>query len=144
MHYSNGRMQCSLLCIIMCIVGQVWTGLKINSLSSKLHQYNFIIEIYLFLVISSVSITPTNPSGIAGESTITLTCTVSLSELGTPSITWSGPITKGPVTPNGDQTSFTDTFKLMRVRQSYAGVYTCMASIGASTMIDTVTVSVTG
>ena len=128
----------------MRIVGQVWTGLKINSLSSKLHQYIFIIAIYLFLVISSVSITPTNPSGIAGESTINLTCTISLSELGTPSITWSGPMTKGPVTPHEEQISFNDTFKLMRVRQSSAGVYTCMASIGASTMIDTVTVSVSG
>ena len=117
---------------------------RINSLSTKLHQYIFIIAIHLFLVISSVSITPTNQSGIAGESTITLTCTVSLSELGTPSITWSGPMIKGLVTRHEDQISFNDTFKLMRVRQSYAGVYTCMASIGASTMIDTVTVSVSG
>ena len=53
-------------------------------------------------------------------------------------------MTKGLVTRHEDQISFNDTFKLMRVRQSYAGVYTCMASIGASTMIDTVTVSVSG
>ena len=118
---------------------------RINSLSTKLYQYIFLIVIYLFLVsIYSVSITPTNPSGIAGESTINLTCNVFLSGLGTPSITWSGPMTKGPVTPHEDQTSFTDTFKLPRVRQSYTGVYTCMASIEASTMIDTVTVSVSG
>ena len=91
-----------------------------------------------------MSITPTNPSGIAGVSTITLTCTVTLSGPGTPTISWSGPISCGAVTPQGVQTSFTDTCELVRVRQSYAGVYTCEASIGVSTMRDTVTVSVIG
>ena len=50
----------------------------------------------------------------------------------------------GPVTLQRDQTSFTGTCELGRVRQSYAGAYACEASIGASTMIDTVRVSVTG
>ena len=48
-----------------------------------------------------------------------------------------------PFTHEGVQNSFSDTCELGRVRQSYAGEYTCVASIGSSTMSDTVTVSVT-
>ena len=91
-----------------------------------------------------MSITPTIPSGVAGESTITLTCSVTLSGSGTPTISWSGPMIRGPITPEEVQTSVTDTFVLGRVSQSSTGVYTCHASIGASTMIDTVMVSVSG
>ena len=96
------------------------------------------------VTISSVSITPTNPSGIAGDSTITLACTVNLSGPGTPTINWSGPMSRGPVSPEQVQASFTDTLQLERVRQSYAGVYTCRASIGAYTMSKFVSLSVRG
>ena len=48
----------------------------------------------------------------------------------------------GLFTPQGVQTSFTDTCELVRVRQSYAGEYACEASTESSTMRDTVTVSV--
>ena len=82
--------------------------------------------------ISSVSITPDNPSGIAGESTITLNCTLTLSGPGTPIINWSGSMLRGPVSPEQAQASFTDILQLVRVRQSNAGLYTCRASIGAS------------
>ena len=53
-------------------------------------------------------------------------------------------MTRGPITPEEVQTSFTDYFVLVRVRQSYAGEYTCEASIESSTMTTTVTVSVAG
>ena len=96
------------------------------------------------VTISSVSITLTNPSSIAGESTVTLTCTVTLSGPGTPTINWSGPMSRGPVSPEQLQASFTDTLQLVRVRQTYAGVYTCRASIGAITLTDSVSLSVTG
>ena len=95
------------------------------------------------VTISSVSISPTNPSGVAGEST-TLTCTVTLSGPGTPTINWSGPMSRGPVSPEQVQASFTDTLQLVRVRQSYAGVYTCRASIGVYIMTDSVSLSVRG
>ena len=85
-----------------------------------------------------MSISPTNPSGIAGVSTIILTCTVTLSGPGTPTIFWTRP------SSCGGQTSFTDACDLGRVRQSYEGEYACEASIGTSTMTDTVTVSITG
>ena len=91
-----------------------------------------------------MSITPPNPVGIAGESTINLTCNVALSGPGTPTISWSGPKSCGPVSPQGVQSSFTDTCELVRVRQSYSGEYACEASTGTSTMRGTVTVSVTG
>ena len=87
-----------------------------------------------------MSITPINPGGVAGEST--LTCSVTLSGPGTPTISWSRPMTHGPFTPEEVQTSFTDSFVLVRVRESYAGMYTCEASIEGSTMTDTVMVSV--
>ena len=91
-----------------------------------------------------MSITPTNPSGIAGESTINITCTVTLSETGTPTISWSGPMSCDPVILQGVQTSHSDTCEFVRVRQSHAGEYTCEASIGSSTVTATVTVSVVG
>ena len=91
-----------------------------------------------------MSVSPTNPNGIAGVSTITLTCTVILSGPGTPTISWSRPSLCGQFTHQGGQTSFTDTCELGRVRQSYAGVYACEALIGPSSMADTVTVSITG
>ena len=100
-------------------------------------------SILILVTVSSVSITPTNPSGVAGEST-TLTCTVTLSGPGTPTISWSGPMTRGPITPEEVQTSFTDSFVLVRLRESYAGMYTCETSVEGSTMTDTVMVSVSG
>ena len=102
------------------------------------------IFLSVLVAITSVSITPTNPTGIAGDSNFTLTCTVNLSGPGTPNITWSGPILRGPVIPEVVQASYTVSTEVVRVSQSYAGVYICQASIGASTMRDTVTVSVTG
>ena len=100
--------------------------------------------IMILVIVSSVSITPTNPSGIAGESNITLTCTVGLSGPGTPTISWSGPRSHSPVIPQEGQISFTDSFELERVRESFAGEYTCEASVESSNMSDTVRVSVSG
>ena len=51
---------------------------------------------------------------------------------------------RGPVSPEQVQASFTDTLQLVRLRQTYAGVYTCRASIGAYTMSDSVSLSVRG
>ena len=48
------------------------------------------------------------------------------------------------VSPEQVNTSFTDSIELVRVRQSYAGQYTCEASIESSTVRDTVSVSVIG
>ena len=79
-----------------------------------------------------MSITPTNPSGVAGESTITLTCSITLSGSGTPTIYWSGPMTRGPITPEEVQTSFTDSFVLVAVRESYAGQYTCHKAVAST------------
>ena len=53
-------------------------------------------------------------------------------------------MSRGPVSPEQVQASFADILQLVRVRQSYAGVYTCRASIGAYTMSNSVSVSVRG
>ena len=102
------------------------------------------IFLSVLVAITSVCITPTNPTYIAGDFNFTLTCTVNLSGPGTPNITWSGPMLHGPVILERVQASYAVSTEVVRVSQSYAGVYICQASIGASTMRDTVTVSVTG
>lgn len=85
--------------------------------------------------VSSISISPTSLSGTAGESGITLVCRVTLSAPGrTSSLTWTGPRQRGPVTFQQDQTSYMDSFPLGRLRQSYAGEYTCQVSVGSSSM----------
>jgi len=86
------------------------------------------------VAVTDVDVSPSNPSGVAGESNITLTCIATLSEPGFTSFTWSGPmLSRGPTTPQGPAaTTFNDTVTLNRVGQSNAGTYMCEVSAGRS------------
>ena len=89
-------------------------------------------------------VTSSNPIGTAGEYSITLTCTASISGTSTPMFTWTGPVTRGPVTGQGNGPTFTDTLILGRVREFHAGQYVCIVSIGESSRSGSTVLAVNG
>ncbi len=96
-------------------------------------------------VVRSVSISPINPEVVAGES-LTLTCTATITGRGTPSFTWAGQVSHGPLqgqAVQGNTNTFTDMLRIERVSQHNASVQ-CMASISSSTLVTSVTFSVSG
>ncbi len=97
-------------------------------------------------VVSSVTISPINPDVVAGES-LTLTCTATTTGRGgTPSFTWTGQVSRGPLqgqAVQGSTNTFTDMLRIERVSQRNPSVQ-CMASIGSSTLMTSVTLSVSG
>ncbi len=97
-------------------------------------------------IVSFISISPINPEVVAGE-TLTLTCTATTTGIsGTPSFTWSGQVSRGPLqgqAVQGSTNTFTDMLRIERVSQHNPSVQ-CMASINNSTLMTTVTLSVSG
>ena len=99
---------------------------------------------YLFLSVSSVSITPASPSVAAGTS-INLTCSATTTtDRGTPSFMWTGQMSRGLIPGQASINIFTDVFDLGRVGVSNAGAYTCQVSLGTSSLSCTVTLIVFG
>ncbi len=100
----------------------------------------------LMFVVSSISISPINPEDVAGES-LTLTCTATITGRGgTPSFTWTGQVSRGPLQGQivqGSTNTFTDMLRIERVSQHNPSVQ-CMASISSSTLTTSVTLSVSG
>ncbi len=99
----------------------------------------------MFVVIS-ISISPINPDVVAGES-LTFTCTATITGRGgTPSFTWTGQVSRGPLqgqAVQGNTNTFTDMLRIERVSQHNPFVQ-CMASISSSTLMTSVTLSVSG
>ncbi len=96
-------------------------------------------------VVSSVSLSPVNPEAVAGES-LSLTCTATITGRGTPSFTWTGQVSRGPLqgqAVQGSTNTFTDMLRIERVSQHNPSVQ-CMASISSSTLMTSVTLSVSG
>ncbi len=95
---------------------------------------------------SSISITPFNSEVVAGES-LALTCTATTTGGGgTPSFTWTGQVSRGPLqgqAVQGSPNTFTDMLALERVSQHNPSVQ-CMASISSSTLTTSVALSVSG
>ncbi len=91
-------------------------------------------------VVSSISISPINPEVVAGES-LTFTCTAIITGRGgTPSITWTGQVARGPLqgqAVQGSTNTFTDMLRIERVSQHNPSVQ-CMASISTSTLTTSV------
>ncbi len=112
------------------------------------YQLNYQIELMftpLMFIVSSVSLSPINPEVIAGES-LTLTCTATITGRGTPSFTWTGQVSRGPLqgqAVQGSTNTFTDMLRIERVSQHNPSVQ-CMASISNSTLTTLVTLSVSG
>ena len=104
-----------------------------------------LLYMYLFLSVSSVSITPAAPSVSAGTS-LSLICSATITGRGTPLFMWTGPISRGTVAGQAmeNENIFTDMFNLGRVGVSNAGAYTCQVSLGTSSMSSTVTLIVSG
>ena len=100
----------------------------------------------MMFIVSSISISPINPEVVAGE-TLTLTCTATTTGIsGTPSFTWSGQVSRGPLqgqAVQGSTNTFTDMLRIERVSQHNPSVQ-CMASISSSTLMTSVTLSVSG
>ncbi len=96
-------------------------------------------------VVSSISISPINPEVVAGEF-LTLTCTATITGRGTPSFTWTGQVSRGPLqgqSVQGSTNTFTDMLRIERVSQHNPSVQ-CIASISSSTIMTSVTLSVSG
>ena len=94
--------------------------------------------------VTSATITPLNPSGVAGEDSVTLTCTGTLSGPAIARVEWTGQMMRTPPLATSPSTTVRDSLTLTRLRQSYAGTYTCTVTIGASSMSRSVTLAVTG
>lgn len=94
------------------------------------------------VVISSVSIFPAEFTGVAGVSNLSLRCNVTLSGLGTPTITWTNPLSNQPSIHQNNSTSYTSLLHIGRVRESDTGVYTCKASIQPSKKNSSVKVNI--
>ena len=97
----------------------------------------------VLLVTVSVSISPTNPTGVPGVA-FNLTCTATIeSGTGTPMFTWTGgPVARGPVDGQGSGNTY--TYSLGRVRQSYEGTISCNVSLGGLSRTNSVSFSVHG
>ena len=96
------------------------------------------------MVTVSVSISPTNPTGVPGVA-LTLTCTATIeSGTGTPMFTWTGPVARGPVTGQESGNTYSDSYNLGRVRQSYEGTISCDISLGGLSSTNSVSFSVSG
>ena len=101
---------------------------------------------YLYLSVSSVTITPAAPSVAAGTS-LSLTCSATTVGRGTPSFMWTGQMSRGPVAGQAsmeNENIFTDMFNLGRVGVSNTGDYTCQVSLGSSSLSSTVSLIVFG
>ncbi len=96
------------------------------------------------MTVTSVTITPPNPSGVAGEDDVTLTCTGTLSGPAIARVQWTGQMMLTPPQATAPYTTVRNSLVLTRVRQSYAGTYTCTVTIGASSMSRSVSLAVTG
>ncbi len=94
--------------------------------------------------VTSVTITPPNPSGVAGVDDVTFTCTGTLSGPAIARVEWTGQMMRTPPLATAPSTTVRDSLVLTRVRQSYTGTYTCTVTIGASNMNRSVTLAVTG
>ncbi len=93
---------------------------------------------------NSVTVTPPNPSGVAGANDVNLTCTGTLSGPAIARVEWTGQMMRTPPLATAPSTTVRDSLVLTRVRQSYAGTYTCTVTIGASSMSRSVSLAVTG
>ena len=106
----------------------------------KIISFNLVSTV----TVISVSITPRNPSGVAGVDDVTLTCTGTLSGPAIARVQWTGQMMRTPPLATAPSTTVRDSLVLTRVRQSYAGTYTCTVTIGASSMSRSVVLTVTG
>ncbi len=93
---------------------------------------------------NSVTVTPLNPTGVAGVDDVTLTCTGTLSGSAIARVQWTGQMMRTPPLATAPSSIVSDSLVLTQVRQSYAGTYTCTVTIGASIMSRSVPLAVTG
>ena len=110
----------------------VWLYKKLMTLCSL---------IYLHPVLAFIT---TGPNSTLGQQ-YTLTCNVTSSVNGTPTVQWVGPGSSAPIATGGDFTvSSTPPYTLTidPLRQSHAGQYTCLARVGNDT--GTASVNITG
>ncbi len=101
-------------------------------------------NLFYIVTVTSVTITPPNPGRVAGEGNFTLTCSGNLSEPAIARVQWTGQMMRTPPLATAPSTTVRDSLVLTRVRQSYAGIYTCTVTIGASSMSRSVSLTVTG
>ncbi len=108
------------------------------------HKLKYLILSICTVTVTSVTITPPNPSGVAGVDDVTLTCIGTLSGHAKARVEWTGQMMRTPPLATVPSTTVSDSLVLTRVRQSYAGTYTCTVTIGASSMTRSVSLAVTG
>ncbi len=97
---------------------------------------------FFTVTVTSVTITPSNPSGVAGIDDVTLACTGTLSGPAIARVEWTGQMIYTPPLATAPSTTIRDSLTLTRLRQSYAGTYTCTVTIGAYTMTRSVSLVV--
>ncbi len=81
---------------------------------------------------------------MAGVDNVTLTCTGTLSGPAIARVQWTGQMMRTPPLATAPSTTVRDSLVLTRIRQSYAGTYTCTVTSGSSSMSRSVPLAVTG
>ncbi len=94
------------------------------------------------IVVESISITPTNPEVVAGQS-LSLTCTASITGRGTPNFYWNGQASHGShlgVFHEGSANVFSNTVNIQRARQVNPLIH-CTVSISDSNITSSVIIA---
>ncbi len=104
----------------------------------------YILQSVYTVTVTSVTITPPNPSGVAGVDDVALTCTGTLSGPAIARVQWTGQVIRTPLLAMEPSSTVRDSLVLTRVRDSFAGTYTCTVTFGASSMSRSVPLAVTG
>ncbi len=117
----------------------IMTSILLNILFQK-----YILQSICTVTVTSVTVTPPNPSGLAGVDDVTLSCTGTLSGPAIARVQWTGQVMHTPPLATAPSSTVRDSLVLTRVRESYAGTYTCTVTIGAFSMSRSVSLTVTG
>ncbi len=104
----------------------------------------YILQSVCTVTVNFVTVTPPNPTGVAGVDDVTLTCTGTLSGPAIARVQWIGQVMHTPPLATAPSSTVRDSLVLTRVRESFAGTYTCTVTFGASSMSRSVPLAVTG
>ena len=76
---------------------------------------NYILQSVCTVTVNSVTITPPNPSGVAGEDDVTLTCTGTLSGPAIARVEWTGQMMRTPPLATAPSTTVRESLVLTQL-----------------------------